>query len=326
MKRLFFLVGLAFLVVMACNKSAVNENSLNNEDDIPAQRTCAANDVLEEQMRQDPTLKQRMNEIEAFTRGFIENEGMNRLLPNGTIEIPVVVNVLYKTNPENISLAQINSQITVLNKDFSATNNDYNNTPSVFQSVRSGDINVTYVLDQVIRKSTNKKSWQANDAMKKSQQGGIDATSPTTKLNIWVCNLGGGLLGYAQFPGGNPATDGVVVDDEAMGTTGTAASPYDKGRTATHEIGHWMNLRHIWGDMNCGTDFVDDTPIHTTYNFGCPSFPKNSSCGGTVHPMMTMNYMDYTDDACMFIFTLGQKSRILAVFANGGPRNSFAQP
>jgi hypothetical protein len=321
MKKIFFLMAMVFLIVMACNKSGVNETALNNNDAVPGQRTCAANDVLEEQMRQDPTLKQRMDDIEAFTRRFVESPSANR--NNSTIVIPVVVNVLYKTAAQNISMNQVQSQINVLNKDYGATNSDYNQVPSVFQGVRSGDVEVSFVLDQVIRKATNTPSWKTNDAMKKSQQGGIDPTDPAHKLNIWVCNLSGGILGYAQFPGGNSSTDGVVIDDNAMGTVGTAAAPYDKGRTATHEIGHWMNLRHIWGDRNCGNDFVDDTPIHTTYNFGCPSFPDNSSCGGTVHPMMTMNYMDYTDDACMFMFTLGQKARMLAVFASGGPRQSF---
>ncbi|TBR18749.1 MAG: zinc metalloprotease, partial [Chitinophagaceae bacterium] len=153
----------------------------------------------------------------------------------------------------------------------------------------------------------------------------INPTSPSTKLNIWVCNLGGGILGYAQFPGGNPATDGIVLDDNATGNVGTAAAPFNKGRTATHEVGHYLNLRHIWGDTNCGNDFVGDTPLHNTYNFGCPSYPHYSTCSGT--PIeMTMNYMDYTDDACMYMFSAGQKTRMQAVFVVGGPRNSLAQP
>jgi hypothetical protein len=240
------------------------------------------------------------------------------------IEIPVVVNVLYKTSAQNISDAQIASQITALNKDFSATNTDYNLTPAIFQGVRSGNINVRFVLDKTVRKSTTKSSWSTNDAMKKAANG-IVPTSPTTKLNLWVCNLGGGILGYAQFPGGSSATDGVVIDDNAFGTTGTAAAPFNKGRTATHEIGHWMNLRHIWGDATCGNDQVGDTPLHNTANYGCPASGHKSTCSGT--PVeMTMNYMDYTDDACMYMFSAGQKTRMQAVFATGGPRNSFAQP
>jgi hypothetical protein len=132
-------------------------------------------------------------------------------------------------------------------------------------------------------------------------------------------------LGYAQFPGGSSATDGIVLDDNATGNTGTAAAPFNKGRTATHEVGHWLNLRHIWGDATCGNDQVGDTPTHNTANYGCPAAGHKSTCSGT--PIeMTMNYMDYTDDACMYMFSAGQASRMLAVFAAGGPRASFAQP
>lgn len=161
--------------------------------------------------------------------------------------------------------------------------------------------------------------------MKLSRNGGIDATNPTENLNIWVVNYlsQGKYLGFAQFPGGDPATDGVVIGHNFFGRTGVVSAPYNLGRTATHEVGHWMNLRHIWGDANCGNDEVADTPLHNAYNFGCPVYPHYSTCAGT--PVeMTMNYMDYTDDACMFMFTEGQKGRSLAVFASDGPRSTFA--
>ena len=327
MKKIVVLLAGCFLVVVGCNKSTNNEESLKEDaSQTPTERKCASNEVLEEQLNADPSLRQRMAAIEEFTQRVAANPSQYRLVGN-TIEIPVVVNVLYKTNAQNISLAQIQSQIDVLNKDFSATNSDYN-TPNTYQGVRSGDIGVRFVIDNtttdIVRKQTNKQSWQLNDGMKKSAQGGINPTSPTTKLNIWVCNLASGYLGYAQFPGGSSATDGVVIDDNAMGTTGTAAAPFDKGRTATHEVGHWLNLRHIWGDATCGNDQVGDTPLHNTANYGCPAANHKSTCTGT--PLeMTMNYMDYTDDACMYMFSAGQKTRMLAVFAAGGPRNSFAQ-
>jgi hypothetical protein len=327
MRKILVLLAGSFLFVSACNKSSRHDDgSLVPEEETftATQRKCAADDVLQEQLKNDPALRERMNRIEEFSRRVAENPTSYRLLSSGIIEIPVVVNVLYRTAGQNISAAQIQSQIDVLNKDYSATNSDYNLT-STYNNVKSGDVNVRFVLDQVIRKSTTKKSWTTNDAMKKSSQGGINPTSPSTKLNLWVCNLGGGILGYAQFPGGSSATDGVVIDDNATGTTGTAAAPFNKGRTATHEIGHWMNLRHIWGDATCGNDLVSDTPLHNTANFGCPAAGHKSTCTGT--PVeMTMNYMDYTDDACMYMFSAGQKTRMLAVFASGGPRNSFAQP
>ncbi len=324
MKRILLLLAAAFLFGLSCNKSVESNNDAAGERFVPpAERHCAAYEVLAEQLKEDPSLRQKMNAIEEFTRDFEQNPLAYRLLSDGTMEVPVVVNVLYRTAAENISQTQIESQITVLNKDFSATNADYNNTPSVFQGVRSGNTGIKFVLQNVVRRQTNKTSWSTNDAMKKSKQGGIDPTSPATTLNIWVCTLGNGILGYAQFPGGKSATDGVVILNTAFGNTGTVEAPFDKGRTATHEIGHYFNLRHIWGDTNCGNDLVGDTPIHTTYNFGCPSFPANSTCGGASHPMMTMNYMDYTDDACMYMFTAGQKTRMQATYAPGGPRASL---
>ncbi len=328
-KSLLLLAAGALVFSIGCNKtSSPDETILNNEKEVTAtQRKCAADDVLQENLKADPSLKQRMDAIEEFTRQVEKNPSAYRLV-GGVIEIPVIVNVLYKTNAQNISQAQIESQITVLNADFAATNTDYNNTPAIFQPVLSGKIDIRFKIDNtttdIIRKKTNKQSWQLNDAMKKTAQGGLNPTSPTTKLNIWVCNLTSGYLGYAQFPGGAAATDGVVIDDNAMGTTGTAAAPFNKGRTATHEVGHWLNLRHIWGDATCGTDVVDDTPTHNTANYGCPAAGHQSTCSGA--PVeMTMNYMDYTDDACMYMFSALQASRMLAVFASGGPRNSFAQ-
>lgn len=324
MKKLLFVVAGSFLIAVGCNKASHENNVVAEQTDVITQRNCASQDVLEEQLKSDPALRTRMDAIERFTKEILESPSSNRLLANGTVEIPVVVNVLYRTTAENISAAQIQSQIDVLNEDFSATNADYNKT-STYNSVKSGNIAIRFVLDQVIRKSTTKTSWSTNDAMKKTAQGGLNPTSPTTKLNLWVCNLGGGILGYAQFPGGSSATDGVVIDNNALGRTGTATAPFNKGRTATHEVGHWLNLRHIWGDANCGNDLVGDTPVHNTANYGCPAAGHKSTCSG--QPVeMTMNYMDYTDDACMYMFSLGQESRMLAVFAAGGPRNSFAQP
>ncbi len=325
MKKIILFASLILAAVsvtfVSCNKEEVI-NEVTETTEVFEGRKCAAHDVLQEDLKSDPSLQKRMDDIERFTEEFVSQR---RLLSTGVIEIPVVVNVLYKTAAQNISDAQIQSQITVLNNDFKALNSDYNNTPSFFQPTRSGNFGIQFVLETVNRKSTTKTSWSTNNAMKFNSQGGINATSPTTKLNIWVCNMGNGILGYAQFPGGASSTDGVVIDDNAFGTVGTVTSPFNKGRTATHEVGHWLNLRHIWGDATCGSDLVSDTPQHNTANYGCPTYPHLSTCTGT--PVeMTMNYMDYTTDACMYMFTQGQKTRAMAVFAVGGPRNSFAQP
>lgn len=318
MKKLLLSAAM-LLFLVSCDKDETTTNDTATGARL-TERGCASHQVLEEQLRHDPKLALKMNEIEDFTqRAILQNR-----LVNGKIEIPVVVNVLYRTTAENISLAQIQSQIDVLNKDFNATNSDFGSVPALFSGVKA-NVGISFVLDVVNRKSTTKTSWGTNDAMKKTAQGGLNPTSPTTKLNLWVCTIGGGILGYAQFPGGSSATDGVVIDSKYLGTTGTATAPFNKGRTATHEVGHWMNLRHIWGDATCGTDLVADTPTHNAPNYGVPAYPHYSTCSGT--PVeMTMNYMDYVDDAAMYMFSNGQKSRMLATFASGGPRNSFAQP
>src|SRR5205085_7351896 len=142
--------------------------------------------------------------------------------------------------------------------------------------------------------------------VKYTANGGHDAWNRDQYLNIWVCDLSG-KIGYAQFPGGPAATDGVVIDYQAFGTLGTASIPFHLGRTATHEIGHWLNLRHIWGDANCGDDLVADTPTQQTDNGGCPSFP-HVTCSNGPNGDMFMNYMDYVNDNCMNMFTAGQST------------------
>jgi len=293
-----------------------------------AQRTCHTMDNHERLLQEDPEYGPRLQEVETFTQKAISKGRID--LEKAVVTIPVVVHVLYNTSAQNVSDAQIQSQLTVLNNDFRKLNSDASLIPSVFTGV-SADAEINFCLATVapngtattgiIRRQTSVTSFSANDAMKYDAQGGSTAWPAGSYLNIWVCNLGGGLLGYAQFPGGAAATDGVVINFTAFGTTGTAQAPYNKGRTATHEVGHWLNLRHIWGDASCGSDLVSDTPVHQTSNSGCPSYPKANTCGTSAE--MTMNYMDYTDDACMYMFTSGQKSRMQALFLSGGARASL---
>ena len=290
-----------------------------------AQRECATMEVYEYQKENNPSIELRQQEIEQFTNDFVNNQsGGDRAL----VTIPVVVHVIYNTTTENISDAQILSQITVLNNDFRKMNADVSGTPSVFQPF-AADANIEFCLASVdpngaatngiTRTSSSVTAFSTNDAMKFTSSGGKDAWSASQYLNIWVCDISGGILGYAQFPGGSASTDGVVNDYQYFGTIGTATAPFNKGRTATHEVGHWLNLRHIWGDSNCGNDLVSDTPTQQTSNYGCPAFPK-VTCSNGPNGDMFMNYMDYTDDACMFMFSTGQASRMQALFASGGAR------
>ncbi len=280
-------------------------------------------------IRQDPAILSRMAELEAQTRAYIETQPYQpQQRTNNVITIPVVVHIVYRTSAENISNAQVQSQIDVLNEDFRRLNTDAANTPSLFQSV-AADVEIQFCLatrdpsgnptSGITRTQTTKTSFSVyTDDVKYSSQGGQDAWPTDQYLNIWVCNLGGNILGYAQFPNGGPAaTDGVVIDYRYFGRGGSAQAPFNKGRTATHEVGHWLNLRHIWGDAQCGDDYVNDTPIQQGPNYNCPTFPS-PSCGNTSD--MFMNYMDYTDDACMNLFTQGQKTRMRAVLAPNGFR------
>jgi hypothetical protein len=314
MKKII-LSAMAFMMLFSCQNDQTE--LVNPTTNAIARRGCASPEVLAAQLAADPTLAIRMNQIEAFTQKAMVTGRM----VNGKIEIPVTVNVLYRTAAENISLAQIQSQIDILNKDFNATNSDFNQVPALFAGVKA-NVGITFVLIGGYRKSTTRTSWGTTDDMKRASTGGIDPTSPTTTLNLWICTIGGGILGYAQFPGGASSTDGVAIDSKYIGSTGTAIAPFNLGRTATHEVGHWMNLRHIWGDATCGSDLVSDTPTHNAANYGVPAYPHYSACSG--NPVeMTMNYMDYTDDRGMFMFSNGQKSRMGAIFLSGGARASF---
>ncbi len=336
MKTKLFVAFCMSAMLFACSKENKTTETVQDEQlSVALSRQCASDEVLKEEIRLDPSRGKRLMEIDAFTDQVMKNPAAYRLLADGTIEIPVHINVIYRTTAENISNAQIQSQIDVLNEDFAGTNADRTLLPSVFSSVFAGNTKIKFTWDPatgLTRKVTKTRAWSTNNDMKRSSRGGIDPTSPTTKLNIWVCTLSNSILGYAQFPGGSSATDGVVVLNTAFGRTGTATAPFNRGRTATHEVGHWLNLRHIWGDATCGSDQVGDTPPHNTANYGCPGV-VNVTCtsNSTTNPLgftrqMTMNYMDYTNDACMYMFSLGQSSRMNATFLSGGGRNSFAQP
>lgn len=240
--------------------------------------------------------------------------------------IPVVVHVLYSNDIQNIGDEQVKSGIEALNRDFRRLNSDSINTPSAFKSL-AADTRIEFVLatadpagrstNGINRKRTSVTEWKMDDKIKMGAHGGVDAWDTKSYLNIWVGNMRS-LLGYASAPGSSADKDGVVITTNAFGLTNVRA-PYDLGRTTVHEVGHWLGLRHIWGDSYCGDDGIHDTPRQGNFTAGCPKGFRTSCENGPAGDMY-MNYMDFTDDACMNLFTEGQKDRMRALFVTGGPR------
>jgi hypothetical protein len=295
--------------------------------DVAAQhRKCKTMELRQQRMNNNPALRAMIEDEEQNIQNNIL--ALPRSSESQIISIPVVIHVLYHNGVENISDAQIQSQLDVLNQDFRMTNADTLPYTHPFATHRA-DSRITFYLAQtdpngnstngIIRTYTDSTSFVGWGYEKFSQTGGHDGWNPNNYLNIWVCNLGGsgGVLGYATFPSDlstYPDEDGVVINYENFGDTGTVVPPFHLGRTLTHEVGHWLNLRHIWGDDDCGNDLVSDTPTADSANYGCPSFPKdaNNSCGADSNGEMFMNYMDYVDDSCMNMFTAGQVNRMSA--------------
>jgi Pregnancy-associated plasma protein-A len=290
----------------------------------PRHRTCAQMVVHELLAETEPEYRARRLEAEQQTRASIQSGEAMEVVAK-LITIQVVVHVVFRADEENISDAQVESQIAVLNRDFRAGNADRDNVPDVWRSLVA-DANIEFALattdpdgkptSGITRTATRSRSFGPDNAVKSTQTHGADPWPADSYLNLWVCNLSKKLLGYAQFPAGPAATDGVVITYTAFGTEGAARAPFDKGRTATHEIGHFFGLRHIWGDSNdgSGNDFVADTPPAQQANSGKPAFPHVTVNNGPSGDMF-MNYMDYTDDDAMYMFTLGQVARMNATLS-----------
>lgn len=259
------------------------------------------------------------------------------------VRVPVVVHVLYDRPEFNISADKIRTQLRVLNEDYRMLNADINHVPAEFASL-AADVGIEFALatkdpagkptDGIVRVPTQVNGWAGNNPtgnipvadlkLFHSDKGGSDAWPADRYLNIWVAEMSDrhgkmGLAGYASYPGADAQIDGVVIDPRAFGTIEPLSEGHKGGRTATHEIGHWFNLLHIFGEADdcSSTDYVDDTPSTATRYLGRPTYPQQS-CG---HSNMFMNFMDYVDDESMYLFTRGQRDRMRRTFENGGGRD-----
>ena len=318
---------------------------------IYAQERCGTVQYEKMLLQRNPK-RETIGQFENWIKGKANQLKQSQQLRNqksqrtqATYTIPVVVHVIHNGEPigtgVNISDAQILSQITVLNNDFNRLNADKVNTPALFTPV-AGSFNVEFVMAKqdpnglattgIKRVQGSQSSWTLNDNFLLKAQSYWPAED---YLNIWVTNLTD-LLGYAQFPvsslvlgldnsSNERLTDGVMITYRAFGTIDAGnfdlKPKYNKGRTLTHEMGHIFGLRHIWGDINdctTTTDYVADTPAQSSSTLTCPSHPQQD-CST---PKMFQNFLDYTDDACMNIFTAGQASRMDIVLNGNTPRRT----
>ncbi len=306
------------------------------------QRNCATPIKMQERIDADPAFaaknEQVRAELAAATNTIMSTNG--GAATNVVVTVPVVFHVLYKNPIQNISDAQIDSQLAVLNADFRKQNADFTTVvPPVFQPF-GADMEIVFVkatttpqglpTTGVTRKPVG-SSFNFGANYYKPWEGGQAAWNPLEYVNIWIGEFTDDTLGFAYQPGaaGLPY-DGLCIGYNYFGTIGTATWPYNKGRTTTHEMGHYFGLDHPWGDPSpwdpndcANNDFVADTPATTGPYYNCVSFPNSANiCPGTSAPngAMFMNFMDYVPDACMAFFTHGQKARTQA--AINGPRAS----
>lgn len=302
-----------------------------------AQKECVSTQYLEDLQKQ-PSAQLSIASANSFLNNYrpeilMSGDGAGTSPANlPVITIPVVVHILYKEASQNISDEQVRSQIEILNKAFQLQHADTGKIPAHFREL-AANCRISFCLAKVdpkgyatsgiIRKSTWVTMYGIDDRIKYSSQGGDDAWPSDKYLNIWVGNLAGGMVGYSSPIGGPAEKDGIAVRPTAFGTGGTTHPPYHLGKTVVHEVGHWLGLRHIWGDAYCGDDLVHDTPKQRTSNRGCPSGIKLSCDNSSAYGDMYMNYMDLTSDDCMLMFTAGQMERMRAAFAPGGPRRGI---
>ena len=292
-----------------------------------SQKKCGTENKRFEALARNPGLIKERQIIEEFTKNWIDKDDAAKS-GQTVVKIPVVVHVVWRTADQNISDEQIKSQIDILNKDFRKLNSDVNKTPAFFKNLVA-DVGIEFCLaahdpagmvtNGITRTKTTVVDIGDKDRWHTTLRGGKDPWNNKKYINIWVCEAGEDLYGFAFLPGtaDPPEADGLVISSQYFGSTGTAIAsfPNHKGRTTTHEMGHYFNLEHLWGpdESECEEgDEVEDTPLQFEATYDCASYPLKDECSPTDNGILFFNYMDYVDDECMYMFTEGQKKRMNA--------------
>jgi hypothetical protein len=292
-----------------------------------AQERCATMTILENKFIERPSLRVLFDEKQTqFQKIVAERINKNKnMRTEGLVTIPVVFHVVGK-NQAIATDAQLLAQLDTINRDYSGTNGSASKVPSYFQAL-FGQSGIQFSLAQrtpgnepttgIVRYNTTRNSFtDSNENIKHTSQGGADAWDPASYLNVWVCDLGTQILGYSTFPGNTPFNEqGVVV--HYMSLPGSSNSDFNRGKTLTHEIGHYFNLYHIWGDDNgscSGTDRVEDTPNQADANRTFRTGIVTDNCTPVSPGIMYQNYMDYSPDANLIMFTKLQVTRMEAAF------------
>lgn len=289
---------------------------------LAAQQRCIQSMYQQQQAKENAFFTKHADAVNNIARQYASTGTNNgNTIESNIITIPVVIHNVYHFPEERINEEQVAAQLNLLNKCFRRLHADAANTPERFRSLAADcEIEFQLAISDPAKRSTNGiirtyspiKTWTADDKVKFSSELGANAWDPKQYLNIWVCNLGD-FAGYSSFPGGPANKDGIVI--------GLSAFAGDN-KTLVHETGHWLSLKHLWGDANCGDDEVADTPKQASYTLGCPTGIR-TTCNNGVNGDMYMNYMDFTSDECTNLFTIGQKNKMRALFAPGGARNAL---
>ena len=326
-KHLFLpTLTLCLFSIVACNKdNSLNEANIAVPESVKESllKHCSTDEYFAEQLELNPMLKAHHEELDEYTQRFMATYD-GKVSTRGLVTIPVVFHVVYNTAAQNVSDAMIAAQLKVLNDDFrnaTAVAGAANVEVQFVMAKRTPSGAATNGIERRFT-STTSFTYGGTEYVKLPAQG-LAAWNAQKYLNIWLCNLGGGLLGYATFPSSlasSPTLDGVVCLYSSL--PGGTASPYNLGRTMTHEVGHWLNLYHTFqggcaASTTTGGDQVYDTPAEKSSAFGCP-VGRNTCTSVGDDPIK--NYMDYTDDSCMNQYTPGQKARVQYIFSASGAR------